>query len=242
LYDALQFLHLQSGPGGRRIGDGPSVEGALMTAVSTDEGRDTAPGAAFVAAVVSQDRGALSAVLDEHVQVRALAPRGLRVADGSGPAVDLVAGWFADATAIEVLASEVDAIGERVHVWYRLRLMKGGEVRVVEQHVFASVGDGRVRSLDLLCSGFHPAGTPSAPAATGRRRFDAGELGCGDGLPSAFREELAALAVGDRLEVLASDPAARADLPSLARLMGHSIETTEDLPDGRVRVVVEKRR
>jgi TusA-related sulfurtransferase len=44
---------------------------------------------------------------------------------------------------------------------------------------------------------------------------------------------------GDQLEVVTSDPAAREDLPSLARLLGHSVTSVETAPDGRFVITVE---
>lgn len=70
-------------------------------------------------------------------------------------------------------------------------------------------------------------------------RFDAGDLGCGSGLPREFRRRLEALPPGDTLEVVASDPAAREDLPALARLLGHPVEEVGE-EDGRIRLRVRR--
>lgn len=76
------------------------------------------------------------------------------------------------------------------------------------------------------------------PAVT--RRFDAGALGCADGLARRFRREVQALPPGAVLEVVTSNPAARVDLPSLARLLGHTVRSVQS-HDGRVVVTVEVR-
>jgi TusA-related sulfurtransferase len=66
------------------------------------------------------------------------------------------------------------------------------------------------------------------------RHYDAGDLGCGDGLAQAIRDELRSLPPGATLEVTVRDPAAKADLPPLARLMGHRVLSEEAFPDGRL--------
>lgn len=74
---------------------------------------------------------------------------------------------------------------------------------------------------------------------TPNHRYDAGELGCGTGLSKAFRERLEKVRPGETLEVVASDPAARVELPALAELLGHAVEEVGD-EDGRVRVRVRR--
>ncbi len=74
------------------------------------------------------------------------------------------------------------------------------------------------------------------------REFDAGTLGCGDGLAAAFRDRIGQMNVGDLLRVRTSDPSAKEDLPSLARLMGHAIRDVQAQPDGSLTITVERRR
>lgn len=71
-------------------------------------------------------------------------------------------------------------------------------------------------------------------------RYDAGDLGCGDGLPREFRSRLNAIPLGAALEVTVRDPAAKADLPPLARMMGHRILSEEAHGDGRLVMIVER--
>lgn len=78
---------------------------------------------------------------------------------------------------------------------------------------------------------------------TGRTHtFDAGDLSCGDGLPKEFRREIHSIPVGDLLEVVVRDPAAKADLPSLARMMSHEIVAIDDRDDGSMAIVVRRRK
>ena len=72
--------------------------------------------------------------------------------------------------------------------------------------------------------------------------FDAGDIGCGDGLHMEFRRQLQALEVGQLLEFVVRDPSAKEDLPPLARMMGHRIRTMQEREDGSLSVVVERAR
>lgn len=72
--------------------------------------------------------------------------------------------------------------------------------------------------------------------------FDAGAMGCGDGFAAAFRDRIGHVDVGDLLRVRTTDPSAKEDLPSLARLMGHTIRAIERDPDGSLTITVERRR
>ena len=71
-------------------------------------------------------------------------------------------------------------------------------------------------------------------------RLDAGWQGCGDGLPRDFRALMGRVAIGERAEVIVRDPSAKADLPSLVRLMGHSVVSEESFADGRLVITVER--
>ncbi len=68
---------------------------------------------------------------------------------------------------------------------------------------------------------------------------DAGSLGCGDGLAAWFRDRLRETPTGDVLCSIVRDPAARVELPALARLMGQRILSIEAL-DERLTIRVEK--
>jgi TusA-related sulfurtransferase len=72
--------------------------------------------------------------------------------------------------------------------------------------------------------------------------YDAGSVGCGEGLPMEFRRRVHALEVGELIEIVLRDPSAKEDLPSLARMMGHRIRSMQDRADGALIVVVERAR
>ena len=72
--------------------------------------------------------------------------------------------------------------------------------------------------------------------------FDAGTLGCGDGLAARFRDRITQVDVGDLLRVRTEDAGAKEDLPSLARLMGHAVRSVEAHTDGSLTITVERGR
>ena len=70
---------------------------------------------------------------------------------------------------------------------------------------------------------------------------DAGDLGCSDGLAAWFRHQLRAIPPGDTLRAVVRDPAAREELPALARLMGHTCTSVEAHHD-HFDITVEKKK
>jgi TusA-related sulfurtransferase len=84
--------------------------------------------------------------------------------------------------------------------------------------------------MDLMCSG----------AARNAAVFDAGDLGCADGLAAEFRRRIAEVEPGRRLVTVVRDTAAISDLPPLARLLGHRVYDVRRLGSGRVAVTVER--
>jgi len=193
----------------------------------------------FIQALATRDFGAAQATLVDDVRFRALLPRGLEEVHGAGALTEMLAGWFGGTNAQQLEASAVDLVADRLAVSYRFRLQREDGWRRIEQRLYAVVGeDARMETIDLLCSGFRPL-----PEPAGRiHRFDAGDLGCADGLAEEFRRQIRAIALGEVLVVAARDPAAKEDLPALARMMGHAIRSVEASADGRLVITVERAR
>lgn len=197
-------------------------------------------GRAFVDALAARDFEGLGAMLAPGVRSRLLLPSGPEEHEGAAPAVGKFAGWFGDADRFELEGSAVDRVGDRVGVSYRFRLHRPDGWHVIEQRLFGDVEeDGRLGRFDLLCSGFHPL---REPAKSGVHQFDAGNLGCADGLAGEFRRQILAIPLGDVLAIQTSDPAAKEDLPPLARMMGHTVRSVESPGDGRLLITVERGR
>jgi TusA-related sulfurtransferase len=198
------------------------------------------PASAFLDALTRRDFDALEATLDPAVRFRALVP-GETVAGAT--AADTAAcfrRWFGDKTEIEILDQEIDLLVDRLRVGFRARVKRNGQPYLIVQQLCADLDHGKFAALDLLCSGFRPE--PTAPVHDTTHVFDAGDLGCGSGLPREFRTRLLQIPVGHVLEVVTGDASAREDLPSMARLLGHQVQSIETGADGKVRIRVERAR
>jgi TusA-related sulfurtransferase len=192
---------------------------------------------------MSGEPAAIVATLAPEIRLRHLIPRGPREVWGATRAADVFLGWFGDVGELEVLSLLVAPIADRTSVRYRVRLRRAGGWEVVEQQLFLDLDErGRIAAIDLLCSGFRPDVGAGAERTSGVVRFDAGTMGCADGLAQEFRRRILAIAPGELLEVQTTDPAAKEDLPPLARLMGHSVRSIEAPGDGRLLITVERGR
>jgi TusA-related sulfurtransferase len=197
-------------------------------------------GAALVDGLASRGFSAVRSLLADQVRFRMLLPSGPATESDADASIERFIGWFADADVFEVDSTSVGEVEGRATVTYRFRLHEPEGWRVIEQHLMLDVGaDGRVEAIDLLCSGFRSI-TADAPATV--HRFDAGSLGCADGLAGEFRRRVQQIPVGDVLVVSTRDPAAKEDLPPLARMMGHVVRSIEASDEGRLLVSVERGR
>ena len=122
-----------------------------------------AAGREIVAAIEHRAWDRLAACLSPDVVFRAVIPNEsnpLREHHGPEAACAQMARWFDDGDIHELLASDVGMVADRLHVSYRVRNREDGKWLLVEQHVFATLGDDGIRHLDLLCSGFRDTSPP----------------------------------------------------------------------------------
>lgn len=194
---------------------------------------------AFVERLATRDFEGLAARLDPDVHLRAIVPSGPEEQVARLAAVRRFTAWFGGALRFELVDRRIEPFVDRWLVTYRIELDEGDGPRLVEQHLFCDLGAELIERIDLLCSGFRPA---ALPGQTGVHRYDAGTLGCADGLAGAFRAQINQIPVGDSLVVVARDPAAKEDLPSLARLLGNRVVLIRTLDDGRLELTVERGR
>lgn len=196
----------------------------------------------FVRAVVAVDPDGIVTALAPDARLRYLAPSGLVQIDGAARVGTRLLDWFGGADVLQVQDLDVHRLADRVSARYRVRLHGERGWEVIEQQLYLD-GDetGLVATIDLLCSGFRPSGDRQA-GSRAAHRFDAGTMGCADGLAQEFRRRVLAIPRGDILVVQTSDPAAKEDLPSLARMMGHTVRSVEPAGDGRLLITVERGR
>jgi TusA-related sulfurtransferase len=195
-----------------------------------------------VDAVAARDRDGIVETLAPDVSFRYLIPPGPGQVVGAASAADTYLSWFGGAQQLEVQNVLVRQVSDRHSVRYRFLVHREAGWEVIEQHSFLDVDEERITTIDLLCSGFRPVAIPQGGDSVQTHEFDAGSMGCSDGLAPEFRRRIGAIAVGDVLVVTARDPAAKEDLPSLARMMGHTVRSVELSEDGRLLISVERGR
>jgi SnoaL-like domain len=122
----------------------------------------TDSGASLVTALADRDFGRLAGTLAPDVRMRALIPPGCVELSGAEPAAARFALWFGESDDLELVHAGSNEVGDRLHVFYRLRVKRAGDPsRIVEQHLFCALDDGRITALDLVCSGFRPEAAPN---------------------------------------------------------------------------------
>jgi TusA-related sulfurtransferase len=194
----------------------------------------------FLKLLAARDFHRLTATLASDAHARFLLPHGLEEYAGRDAVVGRIKSWFGSAPVFDLTSSSEEEVGLRQRLSWRFSVVRnGGSREVIEQLVYLDLGAHGIERIDLLCSGFQmEPGIAAGPMQV----FEAGAMGCADGLAQEFRRRLAAVPIGGSLEVVVSDPAAKEDLPSLARLLGQRVTSTEAHEDGRLTITVERRK
>jgi len=193
----------------------------------------------FLELLAARDFERLAASLASDAHARFLLPHGLEEYDGRDAIVARIRSWFGSASLFDLTSSTEDQVGMRHRISWRFNVVRDVSRQVIEQVVYLDLGPHGIERIDLLCSGFlAEPGVAGGPTQV----FDAGDMGCADGLAQEFRRQMANVSIGGSLEVVVSDPAAKEDLPSLARLLGQRITSTEAHDDGRLTITVERQK
>ena len=107
-------------------------------------------GEVFVTALVDGDAPRLAGTLAPDVQMRALIPPGPIEVLGAEAVSGKFATWFGSAERLELIRSVSEQVADRLHVSYRLRVKRAGDLwNVVEQHLLCAHIGGRITALDL---------------------------------------------------------------------------------------------
>jgi hypothetical protein len=109
---------------------------------------------AMAAAVAERSAEQLAAALTDGVRLRALLPGGPIEEHGREAVVELVGDWFADMDTVDLVESAGEAVADRLLIHYRLDLAQRGTRWALTQTAICKVDDGRLATIDLLCSGF----------------------------------------------------------------------------------------
>ena len=195
-------------------------------------------------AIAAREFAEMVSALARDAHFRYLIPPGPGQTEGAAEVAAKFLEWFGDADELRIESILAEPLADRTSLRYRFLLHEKDGWKAVEQQQYVDVDeDGTISTIDLLCTGFRPIEEPVATAPSNRmHRFDAGTLGCADGLAQEFRRRVLAIPVGDVLLVETSDPAAKEDLPPLARMMGHTVRAVEPSGDGSLLITVERGR
>ena len=196
----------------------------------------------LVTAIAARSYKEIFSAFSADARFRYLIPPGPGEVAGAADVAAKYLEWFGDADSLDVERTLVEPLADRVSVLYRFRLHEAEREEVIEQQVFLDVDGPQITAVDLLCSGFRPIEEEDPTTASGSHHYDAGTKGCADGLAQEFRRRISAIPVGDLLVVETSDPAAKEDLPPLARMMGHKLHSIEPAANGRLLITVERGR
>ena len=110
--------------------------------------------AAIAAAVAGRDGVQLAAAVTGTVRLRALLPSGPIEDHGRDAVVARFSGWLADMDTVEVVESAGEAVADRLLIHHRLDLARRSTRWACTQTSICKVNDGRLATIDLLCSGF----------------------------------------------------------------------------------------
>ena len=111
----------------------------------------------FLRSLETRDYEGLAHALTPTARLRALVPTALREAEGPDAIVERFRIWTGDLGDYQFSAGEPEDVLGQVRLRYRFRGVDAEDGLVEsEQHVYATVEDGRISALNLVCSGFKP--------------------------------------------------------------------------------------
>ncbi len=215
-------------------------------------------GEGWIGAITGANYSSLARWVNPEVHCRLVTPRRIYEVDGIESLIEKIRGWFQDVTSFHLLQTQIQPVGERLGISYRLLIEEKGRFYQVAQQVFTSFSDGAIMQLDLLCSGFQPvpeqksvqkAGSTAQSSQAVRSAdqiliFDTPAEAVGSTcalLTPAIREKMRGLASGQVLEVIVDDRSARGDIEAWSRLSGNALLTMEEDPKGKLSFLLKKK-
>ncbi len=127
-------------------------------------------GESWVQGLAERNFGQLALLCQPDVHGRLLTPRAFDTVDNAQALEKKLQQWFGESDPIRVEQTQIQRVGEKSSIFYRLLLRKRGEWFEVEQHISSFLRDDLIGTLDLLCSGFQavpaPSDTPDAHDAS----------------------------------------------------------------------------
>src|SRR5215471_4770857 len=97
---------------------------------------------------------AIAEAVTDTVRLRALLPGGPIEEHGREAVVARFGGWFAEMDTVQLVESAGEAMADRFLIHYRLALAQRTTRWACTQTSVCKIIDGRLATIDLLCSGF----------------------------------------------------------------------------------------
>jgi hypothetical protein len=110
-------------------------------------------GLAFAEAFAAADEDRLEALLASDVRQRGVTGGEILRLRGAPEVVRQARDFLSRYDSHEILALDVESVGERIRAGTRCRMRRGEQAWIVEWWEFLTVEDGRIREIDMLCSG-----------------------------------------------------------------------------------------
>lgn len=131
----------------------------MMLATPEVEPASSAVTGALLDALARRDFARVYATLAPDVWMRTTLVREVRETHDAVAAVASFEEWFGDADSFEICELEHATVGSRQRLRWQFVLRPTwapGVPHRIEQVGYASVRHGRIRRIDLVCTGFHP--------------------------------------------------------------------------------------
>jgi hypothetical protein len=116
----------------------------------------------FLRALGTLDFDLMRTLLADDIWMRAMLVREVVEAHDADTVVGYLAQWYGTALEVQLADSDEHPMMGRHFVRYRMRLRPAWAHdvwHVVEQAGYLTISDGRIRRLDLTCTGFFPDGS-----------------------------------------------------------------------------------
>jgi len=214
-------------------------------------------GKGWIQAIIEKDLDKLANFCSPTITSILVTPNHMDTLHSSSDLIAKYLDWFDDYTYFNLENSRIAMVGERLGIFYRIRLQSQGGWHIIEQNLYCNWKNGRVEKVWLLCSGFQPVWSNEQvelaySPKTGEQDLKRDELlvfhseaakvgGICALLTPAIKTKLREMQSGQVLEVYVDDPTARGDIESWSRLSGNKLLKIIEKGDRELRFFVEKK-
>lgn len=114
-------------------------------------------GGKLLDAVAARDYARIEECFSGEAEMRVLTPGPLREFRGAADAAGRFRFWLEPLEGFELLEGDVEEIADRVRIRYRFRGRDPEKGWQLNEHTgYAKVRSGRIRTLNVTCTGFRP--------------------------------------------------------------------------------------